>query len=123
MASGLIQFAFVLASGIINIMPNEVGAGQLVCNTTMVVMTPSPIQTRPAVAVAVAVSWNDLRVLGTTQTHAAWTRFTARLTAAASPAPSATARCVNERADLRRPLRDQLQIFTTGRVYRVKLCL
>ncbi|KAL4719039.1 hypothetical protein ACJJTC_018284, partial [Scirpophaga incertulas] len=27
MASGLIQFAFVLASGIINIMPNEVGAG------------------------------------------------------------------------------------------------
>ncbi|KAL4702631.1 hypothetical protein ACJJTC_001471 [Scirpophaga incertulas] len=26
MASGLIQFAFVLASGIINIMPNEVGA-------------------------------------------------------------------------------------------------
>ncbi|KAL4715935.1 hypothetical protein ACJJTC_013235 [Scirpophaga incertulas] len=30
MASGLIQFAFVLASGIINIMPNEVGAGQLV---------------------------------------------------------------------------------------------
>ncbi|KAL4711179.1 hypothetical protein ACJJTC_015288 [Scirpophaga incertulas] len=28
MASGLIQFAFVLASGIINIMPNEVGAGQ-----------------------------------------------------------------------------------------------
>ncbi|KAL4717999.1 hypothetical protein ACJJTC_001019 [Scirpophaga incertulas] len=48
---------------------------------------------------------------------------TARLTAAASPAPSATARCVNERADLRRPLRDQLQIFTTGRVYRVKLCL
>ncbi|KAL4710172.1 hypothetical protein ACJJTC_006469 [Scirpophaga incertulas] len=30
MASDLIQFAFVLASGIINIMPNEVGAGQLV---------------------------------------------------------------------------------------------
>ncbi|KAL4707343.1 hypothetical protein ACJJTC_005272 [Scirpophaga incertulas] len=29
MASGLIPFAFVLASGIINIMPNEVGAGQL----------------------------------------------------------------------------------------------
>ncbi|KAL4706862.1 hypothetical protein ACJJTC_010096 [Scirpophaga incertulas] len=27
MASGLIQFAFVLASGNINIMPNEVGAG------------------------------------------------------------------------------------------------
>ncbi|KAL4705211.1 hypothetical protein ACJJTC_000209 [Scirpophaga incertulas] len=29
MASGLIQLAFVLASGIINIMPNEVGAGLL----------------------------------------------------------------------------------------------
>ncbi|KAL4708827.1 hypothetical protein ACJJTC_019343 [Scirpophaga incertulas] len=41
MASGLIQFAFVLASGIINIMPNEVGAGQLVLYNGSMFRVPS----------------------------------------------------------------------------------
>ncbi|KAL4706755.1 hypothetical protein ACJJTC_001452 [Scirpophaga incertulas] len=43
MASGLIQFAFVLASGIINIMPNEVGAGQLVIHKLNVEAINTPV--------------------------------------------------------------------------------